>query len=385
MKLTLLGATGSIGQQTLSVIQSTFPECEVYALTAHRNLNLLFEQCLLVRPRYVVIGTTAACADFQVRLKQAGLGTIVLAGKNALIEVASATEVDGVIAAIVGGAGLAPTMAATQAGKRILLANKESLVMAGHLLMQTAAKQGATILPLDSEHHALWQCLPTDYLPGQTVSNVKHLTLTASGGPFRTRDLNTFESITPTEACAHPTWVMGQKISIDSATMVNKALEVIEAHYLFHCPYEKIKTLIHPQSVIHGSVTYEDGMTLAQAAPADMRLTIACALAWPKHSQYRVPPLDWLAASPLTFEVIDDVRYPCFNLILQAATCDSARIVANAANEIAVQDFLAGKCAFTDIYKRIAQALETHTATPVDTLDAILALDTDIRREATCF
>lgn len=371
----VLGATGSIGKQALEVLAHAKADISVYALTAHRNVGCLFDQCCVFKPKFAVLTDHAQAKALEARLKAAKLPTQVYAGSQACVDLVQSAEVDAVIQGIVGSAGLASTFAAANAGKTIYTANKESLVMGGHIFMETLKSSGAQLYPLDSEHQAVMQCLPSDYsLVSGLPESVTRITLTASGGPFRTRALNTFDAITPEEACAHPTWSMGEKISVDCATMVNKALELIEAHYLFGCDYDMLNAVIHPQSQVHASVTYACGKTLAQAAPADMRLTIAHGLGIPA-ATFNVPPIDWVKVGALTFDAIDAQRYPAFYFILEAAKRHPGyAIIANAANEALVQAFLKGTLPFTGIAHGIEQALMSIQPHPITSLEAITDL-----------
>ncbi len=379
-RLTILGATGSIGVSTLEVVARHPEQFEIFALTAHGNIERLFEQCLRFQPVLAVVCQAAAAADLQIRLQAAGVKTRVLWGAASLIEVVEHEACDTVVAAIVGAAGLAPTLCAARLGKRIVLANKEALVMAGALFMQTVRTHHATLLPIDSEHNAIYQCLDhTHYFhPG-----IEKIVLTASGGPFRNSTPASLETVTPEQACAHPNWVMGRKISVDSATMMNKGLEVIEAYWLFGVPIERIEVLIHPQSVIHSMVTYIDGSVLAQMGQPDMRTPIAQALAYPNRIVSGVAPLDLVAVGGLHFEHVDLDRFPCLALAWQALRqSGSASTVLNAANEIAVAAFLEKKIRFTAIASVVREVLDAASPQPVDTLEAILEVDRDARERA---
>lgn len=299
-QITILGATGSIGVSTLDVIARHPERFSVFALTAFRQADKLLEQCLLHRPRFAVLGDEIAALRLRDGLAAAGLSTEVLVGSKALADVAAAPEVDAVMAAIVGAAGLAPTLAAARAGKKVLLANKEALVLSGQLFMDAVATSGACLLPIDSEHNAVFQSLPADYRRNPAGAGVRRVLLTASGGPFRATPVEQLEAVTPDEACAHPNWVMGRKISVDSATMMNKGLEVIEAHWLFGVPAEQIEVVVHPQSVIHSMVDYVDGSVIAQLGNPDMRTPIAHALAWPERIDSGVRALDLIEIAKLT-------------------------------------------------------------------------------------
>lgn len=380
--LTLLGSTGSIGLSTLDVIARHPDKFRVFALAGHTQTAKLAEQCAAFRPRYAVVADAARADDLRTRLAAAGCDTEVLHGAQALVDVASAPEVDGVMAAIVGAAGLPPTLAAARAGKTIYLANKETLVVSGSLFMQAAAQSGARILPVDSEHNAIYQVLPEHkgYLKD---GGIESIVLTASGGPFLHTDLADLPAITPAQAVKHPNWSMGQKISVDSATMMNKGLELIEAHWLFACPPERLEVVIHPQSVIHSMVRYADGSVLAQMGTPDMRTPIAYCLGLPERIESGAAPLDFAALSSLTFARPDFQRFPCLKLAYEAMhSGGSAPCVLNAANEVAVAAFLAGRLRFTDIAAVVAACLERHHSGQPDGIDTLLALDADIRAQA---
>ncbi|MDO4693158.1 MAG: 1-deoxy-D-xylulose-5-phosphate reductoisomerase [Eikenella sp.] len=380
--LTLLGSTGSIGLSTLDVIARHPDKFRVFALAGHTQTAKLAEQCAAFRPRYAVVADAGKAADLRARLAAAGCHTEVLHGAQALVEVASAPEVDGVMAAIVGAAGLPPTLAAARAGKTVYLANKETLVVAGSLFMQAAAQAGARILPVDSEHNAIYQVLPAHkgYLK---EGGIESIVLTASGGPFLHTDLAALPAITPAQAVKHPNWSMGQKISVDSATMMNKGLELIEAHWLFACPPERLEVVIHPQSVIHSMVRYADGSVLAQMGTPDMRTPIAYCLGLPERIESGAARLDFATLSSLTFAAPDFQRFPCLKLAYEAMhSGGSAPCVLNAANEVAVAAFLAGRIRFTDIAAVVAQCLAQHQAVPPESIAALLALDAEIRGQA---
>jgi 1-deoxy-D-xylulose-5-phosphate reductoisomerase len=379
--LTLLGATGSIGASTLDVVARHPERFVVTALAAHRNAGKLAALCRQFRPAYAVLLDTAAASALEREL--AGSGTRVLAGPEGLAAVAALPEVDTVLAAIVGAAGLAPTLAAARAGKRILLANKEALVIGGAAFMAAVEAGGATLLPIDSEHNAIFQCLPAGRMRDPQGAGVRRILLTASGGPFRARALATFGDVTPQEACAHPNWTMGRKISVDSATMMNKGLEVIEAHWLFGAPREAIEVVVHPQSVIHSLVEYVDGSVLAQLGHPDMRTPIAQALAYPDRVASGVQRLELAQLAALTFEAPDLGRFPCLAHAFAALDAGgTAPAVLNAANEVAVAAFLAGHARYTDIARACAEALARVPARPVTTLDDALAADAEARRAA---
>ena len=376
----ILGSTGSIGVNTLDVVGRHPDRYRVVALTANNNVDLLFEQCLTHRPPYAVLLDEVKSADFRSRLKSAGLSTQVLCGVTALQEVASLSEVDSVMAAIVGGAGLLPTLAAAKAGKSVLLANKEALVMSGALFMREVVKSGAELLPIDSEHNAIFQCMPANYHAGRRAPEVRRILLTASGGPFLNRQLHELHDVTPDQACAHPNWVMGRKISVDSATMMNKGLEVIEACLLFDLPPEQLHVVVHPQSVIHSMVDYVDGTVLAQMGNPDMRIPIAHALAWPERFDSGAEPLDLFAVGQLNFLAPDFERFP--NLRLAYAAIRAGGIlptVLNAANEVAVAAFLEQRLRFTSIPDIIEHCMENIPPRPADSIDTVLDADRESR------
>lgn len=377
-RITVLGATGSIGDSTLDVVRRHPDRYSVHALTAHRQVDKLAARCIEFRPARAVVGTADDAAALRARLAAAAVDTEVLHGEAALEQVAADAEADSVMAAIVGAAGLRPTLAAACAGKRVLLANKEALVMSGAIFMNAVREHGATLLPIDSEHNAIFQCLPAD--DPRYRAGVARVVLTASGGPFRTRDPATLHDISPDEACAHPNWVMGRKISVDSATMMNKGLEVIEAHWLFGAPADRIQVLIHPQSIVHSMVAYADGSVLAQLGNPDMRTPIAYGLAYPERIDAGVSPLDLAAAGTLAFEHPDLQRFPCLALAFDALREGGvAPAVLNAANEVAVDGFLRGAIRFTDIAGIVARVLEQGPRHAADTLDAVLAADAAAR------
>ncbi len=374
--ITLLGSTGSIGVSTLDVIVRHPDRFKVVALTANKNNTLLFEQCLQFKPRYAVLLDPAAASELSSCLKAASSKTEVLIGDGALADVAGMAEVDYVMAAIVGAPGLLPTLAAVRAGKRILLANKEALVMSGALFMEEVHKSGAVLLPIDSEHNAIFQCMPTGYVTGQIPRGVQRVIITASGGALRDLPLTELASATPEQACAHPNWSMGRKVTVDSATMMNKGLEVIEAHWLFGLPSDKIQTLLHPQSIVHSLVEYTDGSTLGQLGNPDMRTPIAHALAWPERIASGVSSLDLLIQNRLDFSPMDLNRFPCLTLAYQSLTAGgTATTLLNAANEVAVAAFLERGLAFTEIFSTIAEVLERLPVRPADNLEVILEDD----------
>ena len=381
--ITLLGATGSIGVSTLGVIARHPERYRIFALTAHIQVEALAAQCILFRPEVAVVGSASAAQKLNVLLRQRGLNTEVTYGEAALCAVASAPGCDVVMAAIVGAAGLAPTLAAAFAGKKILLANKEALVMSGRLLMDAVARHGATLLPIDSEHNAIFQCLPQPYRRDPGSHGVARIVLTASGGPFLKRDVTTLDTVTPEQAVAHPNWVMGRKISVDSATMMNKGLEVIEAHWLFGASPEQIDVVIHPQSVIHSMVSYLDGSVLAQLGNPDMRTPIAHALAWPERIISGVAPLDLTQLASLEFHQPDLVRFPCLKLAYDALRVGgSAPAVLNAANEIMVQAFLDGRIGFRQIDQMIDRIMNVMSFDSVSDIAALLQQDQRARQLA---
>ena len=382
-RLTVLGATGSIGQSTLDVAARHPDRFEVFALSAQRQHDTLREQCLRFAPRFAVMGDEGAAELLRDALIAAGSDTEVLHGELALERIASAPEVDMVMAAIVGAAGLRPTLAAARAGKKLLLANKEALVLSGRLLMDAVAASGATLLPIDSEHNAIFQALPADYARVPRSAGVRRVLLTASGGPFRAVPVEALAAVTPEQACAHPNWVMGRKISVDSATMMNKGLEVIEAHWLFGAPAEMIEVVVHPQSVIHSMVEYADGSVIAQLGNPDMRTPIAHAMAWPERIDAGVRALDLFEIARLDFERPDFTRFPCLALAFDALRAGGAApAVLNAANEEAVAAFLDRRIGFLDIATVIAACLERGAAHAVDSLEAVLASDAHSRELA---
>ena len=382
-KLTILGSTGSIGVNTLDVIRRHPQRYQVTALCAHEQIDRLFDQCIEFAPRFAVIGDAALAADLRRRLAIAGNPTRVEHGPEALVRMAELPEVDTVMAAIVGAAGLPPTLAAAVAGKKILLANKEALVMAGPVFIRAVRDNGATLLPIDSEHNAIFQSLPYDYSGDLLKSGVRNLLLTASGGPFLRTPVADLERVTPEQACAHPNWVMGRKISVDSATMMNKGLEMIEAHWLFNVPAEQIEVVIHPQSVIHSLVQYVDGSVIAELGNPDMRTPIAHALAYPERIAAGVDPLDLFKIASLHFERPDFDRFPCLALAYRALReGHSAPAALNAANEIAVAAFLDGRISFTAIPQIISAVIDRSPVSALATLADVLAADQAARRIA---
>ena len=381
--LTILGSTGSIGESTLDVVSRHPEKFRVFALAGHRQVDKLAAQCKQFRPEYAVVGDVGHAAELEKKLKQEGIDTQVLYGAQALINVASADEVSGVMCAIVGAAGLPSALAAAQKGKTIYLANKETLVVSGALFMETARQNGATVLPIDSEHNAIFQVLPRDYTGRLNEHGINSIILTASGGPFLNTDLSTFDSITPEQAVKHPNWSMGRKISVDSASMMNKGLELIEAHWLFNCPPEKLEVVIHPQSVIHSMVRYRDGSVLAQLGNPDMRTPIAYCLGLPERIDSGVGELDFGALSALTFQKPDFNRFPCLKLAYQAMNAGGAApCVLNAANEVAVAAFLDKRIKFTDIAKVVAHCLAQDFSDGRHDIEGLLAQDAQTRRQA---
>ena len=378
-RIALLGATGSIGGSALDVIARHPGRYAVDALSAHSKVDELIALCQRFRPRIAAVADPAHYAALRDGLAAAGLPTRAAAGPEALAEIAADGGNDTVIAAVVGAAGVASTLAAARAGKRLLLANKEAVVLAGERLMAEVASAGARLIPIDSEHNAIFQCLPAE----GSRAGVRRLVLTASGGPFRDRDPATLASVTPEEACAHPNWSMGRKISVDSATLMNKGLEVIEAHHLFGLPAERIEVVIHPQSTIHSLVDFVDGSMLAQLGQPDMRTTLAVGLAWPERIEAGVAPLDLVALGRLDFRAPDTAAFPCLRLAYAALRAGgSAPAVLNAANEIAVSAFLQHRLAFLGIPALIKATLDRLPALPGDTLDDRLAADAEARRVA---
>ncbi|MBE0440215.1 MAG: 1-deoxy-D-xylulose-5-phosphate reductoisomerase [Gammaproteobacteria bacterium] len=383
--VTILGSTGSIGISTLDVIGRHPDKYKIYALTANRSVDSLFKQCLQCNPEVAVMLDQAAAEQLQQKIIKAGLAIEVMSGVQALELVASQTPVDCVVAAIVGAAGLMPTLAAAKSGKRILLANKEALVMSGALFMREVEANGATLLPVDSEHNAIWQCLPVGrhqqhHFDGK---GVRRIILTASGGPFRDFETTQLEHVTPEQAVAHPNWSMGQKISVDSATMMNKGLEVIEAHWLFGMPANQIDVILHRQSIIHSMVDYDDGSVLAQMGNPDMRTPIANALAWPERIDSGVTPLDLVAVGRLDFTKADVNHFPCLALAYKALEAGgTSTAILNAANEVAVDAFLNHQIGFTHIAKIIDRVLTELPSNNGDTLEQVLADDQQARQFA---
>lgn len=376
-KITILGATGSIGVNTLDVL-SRQSDWQVYALTAFNQIDKLAEQCLAHRPAYAWVGSAAKAAELTQILRNLGCHTEVLHSAADLCRLCDAPEVDAVMAAIVGAAGLPPSLAAAKAGKRLLLANKEALVVGGDLFMQAVRENGAQLLPIDSEHSAIFQSLPDD--PARWQADVEKIILTASGGPFRQRDPATLPQVTPEQAVAHPNWVMGRKISVDSATMMNKALEVIEAHYLFGFAPEQIDVIIHPQSIIHSMVQYRDSSIVAQLGTPDMRVPIALGFAWPGRTTSGASPLDFKTLQAMSFEEADALRFPGLQLAWAALrAAPGSTCVLNAANEVAVDAFLKRQLAFDQIYRINAATLGSLRPGRISSIEDLFALDQEAR------
>ena len=378
-QITILGATGSIGISTLDVIDRHSRAYNIFALTGNKKIPLLAEQCAKFNPKYAVVMDAEAARELVNLLTQNHVSTEVLVGTDALASVSSHEDVDIVMAAIVGSAGLIPTLAAANAGKKVLLANKESLVMAGNLLMQAVDKSGATLLPIDSEHNAIFQCLPRD-IKNLSKGGVSKLLLSASGGPFRGWSLGEMDEVTREQACAHPNWSMGKKISVDSATLMNKGLELIEACWLFDVTYDQIDIVVHPQSIIHSLVQYVDGSVLAQMGNPDMRTPIAHALAWPKRINSGVSDLNLAEIAKLDFEEPDLVNFPCLGLAYEAARVGlDAPVVLNASNEVAVQAFLDGRIGFTQIAEVVADTMARAIFKEPDSLSGVQESDKEAR------
>jgi 1-deoxy-D-xylulose-5-phosphate reductoisomerase len=389
-RLAVLGSTGSVGVNTLDVVARHPGRFTVTALAAGKNDALLLEQCIEHRPAHAVLADPDAAERLLHAVKERGLPTEVQCGAEALEAIVARDNVDAVMAAIVGAAGLPATLAAARAGKQVLLANKEALVMSGALFMKAVAEGGATLLPIDSEHSAIFQSLPRGFACGREGelerAGVRRVLLTASGGPFRTTPIDRLAKVTPQQACAHPNWVMGRKISVDSATMMNKGLEVIEAHWLFGAPLEAIQVVVHAQSVIHSMVEYADGSVIAQLGQPDMRTPIACAMAYPERIESGVAPLDFTALASLDFERLDAQRFPCMGLAREALReGGTAPAVLNAANEIAVESFLDGRLSFTGIAQVIESVLGEAAVEPLVSLEQVYAADIEARALARRF
>ena len=382
-RITILGATGSIGVSTLDVLARHPDKYSVFALSAHAKVEELAAQCARVRPRRAVVGSPDAAVRLEALLRKLDLATEVSWGEQALCDIAAAPETDTVMAAIVGAAGLAPTLAAARAGKKVLLANKEALVMSGQLFMDTVRECGATLLPIDSEHNAIFQSLPQSYARSPRGAGVAKIVLTASGGPFLNRSVESLEAVTPDQACKHPNWSMGRKISVDSATMMNKGLEVIEAHWLFGAPASQIEVVIHPQSVIHSMVSYVDGSVIAELGNPDMRTPIAHALAFPERIESGVGQLDLTTIGTLQFEKPDFARFPCLALAFEALEAGgTAPALLNAANEVAVQAFLDLRIGFRDIDRVIARVMHENPHGAASSIEAVMAQDALARAAA---
>lgn len=379
----VLGSTGTIGVNTLDVISRHPNKYNVVALTAHQSDDKLFQQCVEFKPQYAVMVDADAAQRLQTKITAADIPTEVLCGVESLEKVSGLAEVDQVMAAIVGAAGLLPALAAARAGKRILLANKEALVMSGDLFMDEVKKHNAELIPIDSEHNAIFQCMPPHFENGLENVGVNKILLTASGGPFRTRSIDTLHSVTPEEAVAHPNWVMGRKISVDSATMMNKGLEVIEACWLFNTPASMIQVVIHPQSVIHSMVSYSDGSVLAQMGNPDMRTPIAHAMSWPERMNSGVEPLDLFEVAKLEFEKPDFERFSCLLMAYESLNMGgTATTILNAANEIAVEAFLNKQLSFINISKVIEKTLENMSSVQASDLGIVLQADAVARKHA---
>lgn len=382
-KVTILGSTGSIGDSTLDVIARHPDRFEAFALTANNNVEKMLAQCVRFQPRFAVLLNPDSAERLATAIKEKGIKTEVLSGIEALERVASLPEVDAVMAAIVGAAGIRPTFAAARTGKLVLLANKETLVMAGRIFMDLVKANNATLLPIDSEHNAIYQSLPQQFNGNLVTAGISRILLTASGGPFRSVPIETLQDVTPEQACKHPNWSMGQKISVDSATMMNKGLEVIEAHWLFNAPPDKIQVVIHPQSVIHSMVAYVDGSVIAQLGNPDMRTPIAHAMGFPERIDSGVSALDMFQVGQLNFEAPDFEKFPCLRLAYQAlAAGGNMPAVLNAANEVAVASFLDRRMKFTAIPSMIAHVMQAVPQQEMLTLEDVLKTDTLARNQA---
>lgn len=382
-QVAILGATGSIGLSTLDVLARHPDRFSVFALTANTNVEMLLSQVKQYRPRYAVMRSVPEANYLRDQLKSLDINTEVLAGEAGLCEVAGHDQVDYVMAAIVGAAGLLPTLSAVESGKRVLLANKEALVMSGALFMDAVKRTGATLLPIDSEHNAIFQCLPEKHLGGLEHYGIERILLTGSGGPFRLTDLEQLHGVTPDQACAHPNWSMGRKISVDSATMMNKGLELVEACWLFDARVDQIDIVVHPESVVHSMVEYIDGSVLAQLGHPDMRTPIAYGLGWPERIQSGLPLLDLIKVGQLNFQAPDESRFPCLRLARQAMSAGkTATIALNAANEIVVEAFLEERVRYTAIPHVIETVLSQVELFLPDSLDAVLNADNDARERS---
>jgi 1-deoxy-D-xylulose-5-phosphate reductoisomerase len=381
--ITLLGATGSIGGSTLNILARHTDKYQLFAVSAHTDVQALLAICREWQPRFAVMVEEQAAEELAALVRQVGLDTQVLAGEAGLVSIAEHADCHTVVAAVVGAAGLLPTLAAARAGKRLCLANKEALIIGGELLMRAVEEGGATLIPVDSEHNALFQAMPSGYRTGFTPPGVELLILTASGGPFRQLSVEQLHQVTPAQAIAHPNWTMGPKVSVDSATMMNKGLEVIEAFWLFKMPASRIEVVIHPQSIIHSLVEYADGSQLAQLGVPDMRTPIACALSWPERIHSGVAKLDLAALGQLTFYPPDYQRFPCLRLAFEAiAQGGAAPAILNAANEVAVAAFLKNQIPFSKIPQLIEEALNNVSATAsITTVSDLLAIDSQTRQQ----
>ena len=383
INICILGSTGSIGVNTLDVISQHGDKYAVFALTANKNVEVLARQCIQWQPTYAVMADADSAQQLKEILDLEASGVEVLSGTEGLEQVAAHEKTDYVMAAIVGAAGLIPTLAAAKTGKRVLLANKEALVLSGQLFMDAVHVSGAELLPIDSEHNAIYQCMPANYQQGLAKTGVRRILLTASGGPFRTKSLSELHNVTPDQACAHPNWEMGRKISVDSATMMNKGLELIEACWLFNTTPDNIQIVIHPQSVIHSLVEYADGSVLAQLGNPDMRTPIAHGLAWPERISSGVASLDLFEIAHLDFTEPDLERFPCLRLASEAMKVGgTATAVLNASNEIAVAEFLAGNIRFTDIADIVESTLTNIPSIESNSLESVLRADNDAREYA---
>lgn len=381
--ITVLGSTGTIGRNTIDVLDRYPDRYQIIALTAHRHVDALLEQCVKYKPKLAVMRDKNAAAELKARLRAVGSSVEVLTGLEGLIVAATHETSDIVMAAIVGAAGLLPTLESVRSGKRVLLANKEPLVMCGHIFIEEARRSGATLLPIDSEHNAIFQCMPSNYRTGNTAEGVRRILLTCSGGPFLNYSNEELLSVTPEQACNHPNWNMGRKISVDSATLMNKGLELIEACWLFGVAPEKVSVIVHPQSVVHSMVDYVDGSVLAQMGNPDMRTPIAHALAWPERISSGVVALDFFSVSRLDFQEPDHDRFPCLNLAAGAIRSGgTSPAILNAANEIAVEAFLEGRISFTEIAQVVQRSLATVDMHLADDLKTILADDEIARQQA---
>lgn len=385
-QVTILGATGTIGKQTLDVMTQHPDRFQVFALAANSNVDVLFDQCAQHQPKYAVLLNSQAATLLREKIANHGLNTTVLSGVEALVEVSAHAETDIVMAAIVGAAGLLPGIAAAKAGKKVLLANKETLVMAGRLFMQAVHDNHATLLPIDSEHNAIFQVMPPKPTPVLADNGIKRILLTASGGPFRNTSMDELNHVTKAQALNHPNWVMGPKITIDSSTLMNKGLEVIEAHWLFNAPADQIDVVVHPQSIIHSMVEYNDGSVLAQLGNPDMRTPIAYGLGYPERINSGVKSLDFMTMANLEFTEPDLKRFPCLRLAFDSLKLGgTAPAILNAANEVVVQAFLDEKVGFMDIAKFNESVLNKLAIDEVESIEQLIAVDTEARNLAKQF